>query len=79
MSANRMSVAIAAALSLLAASAVTAAAESRSHVRQFSAKPAYQTARFANAGDWRHRVVRGWDHSCVNVPWLTNMFACSAK
>ena len=31
-------------------------------------------------GGWRYRpTARGWDNSCVNVPWLPSGFACSAK
>ena len=29
---------------------------------------------------WRYRATaRGWDNTCVNVPWLPSQFACSAK
>ena len=32
------------------------------------------------AGGWRYRpTARGWDNTCVNVPWLPSQFACSAK
>ena len=31
-------------------------------------------------GGWRYRpTARGWDNTCVNVPWLPSQFACSAK
>ncbi len=31
-------------------------------------------------GGWRYRsTARGWDNTCLNVPWLASAFACSAK
>jgi hypothetical protein len=71
-------VAVAAGFALLATSVSAVAAESRQH-RHFANKPVYHPTRYAAIGDWRHRNARGWDHSCLNVPWLSNMFACSAK
>ncbi len=80
MRANKVLLALVAGVSLLVASASVAAAASRTHHRQYVAKPYYYAPRYANAGGWRHRnTVRGWDHSCLNVPWLSNMFACDAK
>ena len=29
---------------------------------------------------WRHRSnARGWDNTCLNLPWLPSEFACSSK
>lgn len=35
---------------------------------------------YGQADGWRYRpTARGWDNTCVNVPWLPSQFACSAK
>jgi hypothetical protein len=35
-------------------------------------KPAYDSS------GWRHRT-RGWDNTCINLPYLASEFACDAK
>ena len=79
MSAQRKFVAIATSLAMLAASTSGVAAEKRIHHHRLVYK-AHHTMRYAGDSGWRHRNnARGWDHSCIDVPWLSNMEACSAR
>ena len=88
MRASRELVALAAAFSMLAASAfgAMAASNAKIHHRHYVAgQPYYAVAPAGYNGvwyapGWRHRTnARGWDNTCLDLPWLPSMFACSAK
>ncbi len=79
MSANKQLVAFATAFAVLAASVSGAAAETTAHRQHYMNRPQYPPVRVATANGWRHRTVRGWDNTCIDVPWLANMWACGAK
>jgi hypothetical protein len=88
MNASIMPAALAAALAMIAVSMVDAAAQSQklTHQRHAAYRPLYRPfIGFWNCIDcypdgWRYRsTARGWDNTCVNVPWLPSAFACSAK
>jgi len=80
---------LAAVLGMLVTPMFEALAQTRTHTaKRYSADNAQHYARLSgqsdhrywHAGGWRYRLtVRGWDNTCVNVPWLPSQFACSAK
>ena len=87
-------VALAAALAMLAAPLCGAAAQARPHHRDYAYRYGYRPVPLGywNYGPgfiagidwygstWRDRDnARGWDNSCINVPWLPSEFACSAR
>jgi hypothetical protein len=81
MSAYTKLVAIAASLAMLAASACGAYAEqtAKSEYRHV-ADGSGQVVRIGSTAGWRHRnTARGWDNTCHNLPYMINMYACSAK
>jgi hypothetical protein len=61
--------------------AVEADAKTKLHHRHYVSRrlhhPVLVTNKIAGNG-WRRRS-RGWDNSCLNVPYLTSEFACDAK
>ena len=88
MNAGIMPAALAAALAMIAAPMIDAAAQSQKVTHQRHA--AYRPLDRPSLGlwrcidcypdGWRYRsTARGWDNTCVNVPWLPSAFACSAK
>lgn len=88
MNASIMLAALAAALAMIAAPMMDAAAQSQklTHQRHAAYRPLYRPAiGFWRCVDcypdgWRLRsTARGWDNTCLNVPWLPSAFACSAK
>ena len=95
MLASKKLVALAAALAVLAAPLPGAAAQTRTYHRHYAYRHAYRPAyRPLAAGywnypgyygygygtGWRHRSnARGWDNTCLDLPWLPSEFACSAK
>ncbi len=43
-------------------------------------RPIYRPVWAADNSGWRYRSnARGWDNTCINVPWLPSQFACSAR
>ena len=69
---------LAAVSAMLAAPVFATAAEagSRAYHRHFAYRPVYRT--YGNG--WRHRSnARGWDNSCLNLPYLPSQFACDAR
>ena len=80
--------ALAAAFAMIATPTVDASAQSRKPAYKGYAgyKPlhplpnGYWQCANCYPGGWRYRdTARGWDNTCVNVPWLPSAFACSAK
>lgn len=78
MSANKQLVAFATAFAVLAVPVFVAAAQAKSFtshrpmVHRTIHHPMY-------AGQWRHRTTRGWDNTCLDLPYLASQFACDAK
>lgn len=80
---------LAAVLAMLVTPMFEAEAQTRTHTpKRYSAYRVPHYAPFSGpltdsdwrAGGWRYRpTARGWDNTCVNVPWLPSQFACSAK
>jgi hypothetical protein len=79
MSANKRLAALAAGFVILLAPIAGAAAETRTHHRYIVKKPHYNPVRLASGSTWRHRSAKGWDNTCHNIPYLINMYACSAR
>jgi len=88
MKTRRELVALAAAFSMLAAPAFGATAASKAkiyHRHYVAGQPYYAVAPAGYYGvwyapGWRHRTnARGWDNTCLDLPWLPSQFACSAK
>jgi hypothetical protein len=88
MNASIMPAALAAALAMIAAPMIDAAAQSQKFTHQRHAayklldRPSIAFWRCIDCypDGWRYRsTARGWDNTCVNVPWLPSAFACSAK
>ncbi len=82
-------VGLAVAVAMLVAPIFEAKAQTRTHTpKRYTA---YRAPNYAPSsgpltdgdwpeGGWRYRpTARGWDNTCVNVPWLPSQFACSAK
>jgi hypothetical protein len=91
MLASKKLVALAAALAVLAAPLPGAAAQTRTYHRHYAYRPAYRPLAagywnypgyygYGYGTGWRHRSnARGWDNTCLDLPWLPSEFACSAK
>jgi hypothetical protein len=80
--------ALAAAFAMSASPSVDAAAQSQqsTYQRHAAYRPHYRRSAGSSScidcypSGWRYRsTARGWDNTCVNVPWLPSAFACSAK
>lgn len=78
--------ALAAAIAVIATPVVGVAAQSqKASQHRYAAyrhRPSIKSWRCNDCypGGWRYRLTaRGWDNTCVNVPWLPSAFACSAK
>jgi hypothetical protein len=78
MSTNNRLAALAAGFAILLAP-MAGAAETRTHHRHIVKKPHYREVRVASGNVWRHRIGKGWDNTCHNLPYLINMYACSPK
>jgi hypothetical protein len=82
MSANKKLAAIAAGFVILLAPMAGATAETRTHHRHVVKKAHYRPdrpVRVASGNTWRYRTAKGWDNSCHNIPYLNDMYACSAR
>jgi hypothetical protein len=79
MSTNNRLAAFVAGFVIILAPMTGAAAETRTHHRQIVKKPHYRPVRVASESGWRHRIGKGWDNTCHNIPYLINMYACDAK
>ncbi len=95
MSANSKVVVLVAALSVLVASAFGATAQQRvrGHHRPYVRAQVYYPVpsgyyagyygapySYGYDNGWRKRSnARGWDNTCLDLPWLPSEFACSAK
>jgi hypothetical protein len=79
MSTNNRLAAIAIGFAVVATPLFGAAAGTAPYRRHFANRPLYRPVQVATVDGWRHRTGRGWDHSCHNLDYLPNMFACSAK
>ena len=83
--------ALAAALAILVTPLVGATAQTRTYHRHYAHRPVYRAVPagywnypgyygYGYGGGWRHRSnARGWDNTCLDLPWLPSEFACSAK
>jgi hypothetical protein len=83
---SRKLLALAAGFAVLAAPMFGVAAEAKTyaHHRYSVHRPIYRhgyRSVWANSNEgWRHRSnARGWDNTCINVPWLSSQFACDAR
>ncbi len=84
---SRKLLAIAAGFAFLAAPVLGVTAEAKTYVhhhRYLVHRSIYRHAyhpRWATTYDgWRYRSnARGWDNTCINVPWLPSEFACDAR
>jgi hypothetical protein len=79
MSTNNKLAALAAGFAILVGSMAGSTAEARPHHRYIVKKPHYREMRVASGTVWRHRIGKGWDNTCHNLPYLINMYACSPK
>jgi hypothetical protein len=79
MSATSKLAALAAGFAILLAPMAGAAAETRVHHRHIAKRTQYRPVRVASESGWRHRIGKGWDNTCHNIPYLPNMYACDAK
>ncbi len=75
----------AAAVAFFLAPLAGAGAQTRPYYPQYGYGPQYYGAPFGGFIDWygtgwrRRDTMRGWDNTCLNVPWLPNQFACSPR
>ena len=94
MNASTKLAALAAAFAMLVTPLSDATAQSRPHSyhRHSAHRPIYTPAPmgygygtgapvgYGYGTGWRHRTnARGWDNTCLDLPWLPSQFACSAK
>jgi hypothetical protein len=80
MSTNNKLVAIVVGFAVVAAPVFGAMAETAQQSRQFANRTYQPSIRVASTSTWRHRnTARGWDNTCHNLPYMINMYACSAK
>ena len=79
MSTNNRLAALAAGFAILLAPMAGAAAETTARHRHIVKTPHYREVRVASGNVWRHRIGKGWDNTCHNIPYLINMYACSPK
>ncbi len=86
MIASKKLIASAAAVAFFVAPLAGAIAQTRPYNGQYGyAARNYGAAPFGGFIDWygtgwRNRdTMRGWDNTCLNVPWLPNQFACSPR
>jgi hypothetical protein len=79
MSTNKKLAAFVAGFALVVGPMAGAAAETRTYHRHIVKKPQYRPVRVASDSGWRHRIGKGWDNTCHNLPYLINMYACDAK
>jgi hypothetical protein len=79
MSTNKKLVAIVVGFAVVAAPVFGAMAETPQQSRYFANRTYRPPVRVASASTWRHRTGKGWDNSCHNLPYMSNMFACGGR
>jgi hypothetical protein len=76
---NKKFVALAAAFAVLSAPVVSSAAEpvKRTHYRHHAYRYVHHPVVVANSDGWRKRDnAKGWDNTCINLPYLLDQYAC---
>ena len=66
----------------LAAPMVATVAETRhrAHHRNYAYRTYYRPSVVVTDRGWRKRdTLRGWDSSCLDLPYLASRFACDAR
>jgi hypothetical protein len=86
MGAGKNWVALVLAVAMLVAPLAAQAAQARHYNWRYAHRPlpaGYYNPGYYGYGygsGWRHRSnARGWDNTCLDLPWLPSEFACSAK
>jgi hypothetical protein len=88
MGAGKYLVALAVAVATLVAPLAAQAAQARHYNWRYAHRPlpagyynpGYYGYGYGYGSGWRRRSnARGWDNTCLDLPWLPSEFACSAK